>query len=462
MQEVKEAKRSAIFLADPKLKGEAVNVVLSALSDWDIGIFRDWSQIAKNNIDAKVGVFFIADSEGKDDESLYMLNQTLAQLKELEWVAIATKRQLSLTDYVSILARYASDYFTYPLNGTGNQLSERLGHVHGMATLRAQFRALSTTKRHLDIVGESSAMKKIYDLIPRLARSTAPVLITGDTGTGKELIAKTIHDQSGRAKSPFIPVNCGAIPDNLVESELFGHRKGAFTGADQDKIGLIQAADRGTLLLDEIGDLPAAQQVKLLRFLQEGTVTPIGATRPLKVDARVIAATHANLEQSALEGGFRSDLFYRLNVLQIHMPSLSERVEDIEVLANYFLSIFNAEATAKISGFSDQTLSAMRDHHWRGNVRELMNRIRKGVVLCQSRYIEPEDIGLSRDTQCQPGDSANKTLDLADSVNAAQKEAIKNALKTSDYNISKAARDLGVSRMTLYRLLQKHDIQNVG
>ncbi|HBD12072.1 MAG TPA: sigma-54-dependent Fis family transcriptional regulator [Porticoccaceae bacterium] len=463
MQGIKETtKRNAIFLADPKLSVNAIDVILTALSNWNLRVFRDWSQVRESAIDAQVGLFFLADSGTDNSEPRHALNRTLAQLKQVEWVAITTENQLGNAEYTSLLARYASDYFTYPFDGLEHRLEETLGHTHGMARLRAEYRAPSSNKQHFDIVGESPAMKKIYDLIPRLARSTAPVLISGDTGTGKELIAKTIHEQSGRAKGPFIPVNCGAIPDNLVESELFGHRKGAFTGADHDKIGLIQAADGGTLLLDEIGDLPALQQVKLLRFLQEGTITPVGATRPAKVDARVIAATHVDLEQSSLDGKFRSDLFYRLNVLQLHAPSLSERIEDIEVLADYFLDIYNDEATTKISGFAEQTLRAMRNHNWRGNVRELMNRIRKGVVLCQSRYIEPEDIGLSSGIKAETSSGNGKVVHLADSVSAAQKQAIKNALQTSDYNISKAARELGVSRMTLYRLLEKHDIQHAS
>ncbi len=430
--------------------------VVEALSEWIVHPATDWQSLDGPSSPPSVGLFFISDEAASDAASLSALNRLLSRHKGVEWIAISTQTQLENPAYTELLAHHVNDYFTYPLIDLTHRLNETLGHASGMAKLRAaQHQHRQKDQSDFGIIGTSPAMKKIYNLMPRLASSVAPILISGDTGTGKELIANTIHNLSPRGSAPFIAVNCGAIPENLVESELFGHSKGAFTGADSDKIGLIQAADGGTLLLDEIGDLPPSQQVKLLRFLQEGTINPVGCIKPVEINARVIAATHIDLEKAMLNGDFREDLFYRLNVLQIHTPNLKERPTDIEVLARHFLEMFKDEASTVINGFSDSTIAAMKIHHWRGNVRELMNRIRKGVVLCTTRLIEPEDIGL---TLAPESADNNKIIHLADCVGVAEKEAVLDALHATQHNVSKAARKLNVSRMTLYRLLQKHQI----
>jgi len=253
-------------------------------------------------------------------------------------------------------------------------------------------------------------------------------------------------------KEPFIAVNCGALPTNLIQSELFGHEKGAFTGAHQRKIGRIESAAGGTLFLDEIGDLALDLQVNLLRFLQEKTIERVGGTEKIHVDVRVIAATHVDLERAVKEGRFREDLYYRLNVLHLNVPSLREREQDIELLARFFFDKFAKEKNRNVKGFRRDTLQAMNDYEWPGNVRELINRIRRAMVMCDNRLITTADLGLERRL------SQRRLTTLDEARTRAEKEAIQYSLRFNRNNVSQAARQLGVSRVTLYRLMEKYQI----
>ena len=307
-----------------------------------------------------------------------------------------------------------------------------------------------------EIIGDSDPIQKLLRDIGKIARADAPVLISGDSGTGKELIARAIHQNSVlRSQQPFVVVNCGAIPAELIESELFGHVKGAFTGADKSTVGRIATADGGTLFLDEIADLPLSHQVKLLRFLQEGSIDPVGSHKPKQVDVRVLAASHVKLEEAVSAGKFREDLFFRLNVLNLHSPRLAERKDDIELLAYHYLRLFLASMVSPARDFSGDALIALKCHSWSGNVRELMNRIQKALVMCDGNLLEPEDLGLNN----PPARTNAEVIDLESVREAAEKKALKNALDHADNNISKAARALSVSRMTLYRLLDKHKLR---
>ena len=314
----------------------------------------------------------------------------------------------------------------------------------------------SRQARQTGIIGDSDLIKKLLRDIEKIARANAPVLISGASGTGKELIARAIHQNNPqRADHPFVVVNCGAIPAELIESELFGHLKGAFTGADRSTIGRIASADGGTLFLDEIADLPLSHQVKLLRFLQEGSIDPVGSHRPRQVDVRVVAASHVKLEEAVNAGKFREDLFFRLNVLNLHSPRLAERKGDIETLAYHYLQLFLASTVSPARAFSGDALIALKCHSWSGNVRELMNRIQKALVMCDGSLVEPEDLGLD-----SPPHRCNAdVIDLESVRVAAERKALKNALDHAGNNISKAARALAVSRMTLYRLLDKHKLR---
>lgn len=302
------------------------------------------------------------------------------------------------------------------------------------------------------MVGTVPAMQKVFNTIRRVASVDAPVFIQGESGTGKELAARAIHERSLRACAPFIAVNCGALPGNLIQSELFGHEKGAFTGANQRKIGQIEAASHGTLFLDEIGDLPLELQVNLLRFLEEKTIQRIGSVEETQVDVRVLSATHVDLEKAVEEGRFREDLYHRLNVLQVELPPLRQRQEDIEILAKFFFQKFIEDKPMKVKGFSQEALTLIRQYHWPGNIRELINRVRRAMVMCEQRLIKPADLGLERRY-------ANRTLiTLEQARNNAEKEALVSALCRNKHKVKKAAAELGVSRVTLYRLMEKHEL----
>lgn len=298
------------------------------------------------------------------------------------------------------------------------------------------------------IVGACASMQEVYRRARKIASTDVSVLITGETGTGKELIARELHQNSRRKDGPFVVINCGAIPENLLESELFGHVKGAFTGAVHTRIGRFQAAHGGTLFLDEIGELPVALQVKLLRALQEREVTKVGDTEPEAVDTRVLAATNRILEDEIKRQNFREDLYYRLNVVNIHLPPLRERIEDLELLATFFLQRSNKSHEREVRGFSKEARAAMRAYRWPGNVRELENRVNKGVVMTDGTMILPEDLDLN-------ASAIEPLLPLAEAKERFVYQYIQEALRRSGQNRSQAARDLGVDPRTIFRYLER-------
>jgi transcriptional regulator with PAS, ATPase and Fis domain len=299
-----------------------------------------------------------------------------------------------------------------------------------------------------EIVGTSPPMQQVFRKVEKIAATDISVLITGETGTGKELIAREIHNRSPRTGKPFITINCGAIPENLLESELFGHVKGAFTGAVANKQGKFQAADAGTLFLDEIGEMPIELQVKILRALQERIVYRVGDTRPETCDIRIVAATNRDLEKEIANGRFREDLYYRLNVVNVELPPLRQRGEDVLVIARYLLSRYTREYDVKVKGLSPNAAVAIRKHAWPGNIRELENRIKKAIVLCDSSVIGPDDLGLT-------GDVLPQILTLADAKDKFQRDYINEVLALNNGNRTKTARDLGVDPRTVFRHLEK-------
>ncbi len=299
-----------------------------------------------------------------------------------------------------------------------------------------------------EIVGTSPPMQQVFRKVEKIAVTDISVLITGETGTGKELIAREIHNRSPRAGKPFITINCGAIPENLLESELFGHVKGAFTGAVANKLGKFQAADAGTLFLDEIGEMPIELQVKILRALQERVVYRVGDTRPETCDIRIVAATNRDLEKEIAQGRFREDLYYRLNVVNVELPPLRQRGEDVLVIARYLLSRYSREYDVKVKGLSPNAAVAIRKHAWPGNIRELENRIKKAIVLCESSVIGPDDLGLT-------GDVLPQILTLAEAKDKFQRDYINEVLALNNGNRTKTARDLGVDPRTVFRHLEK-------
>lgn len=307
-----------------------------------------------------------------------------------------------------------------------------------------------------EMVGTSPAMRQIFDMIRKVGTSDMPVLITGETGTGKELTAKAIHERSRRKKGPFVPINCGAIPETLLESELYGHERGAFTGALQLKKGKFEAADGGTLFLDEVGDLLPSLQVKLLRFLQEGTFERVGGQQTLRLDLRVITATNVDLQAAIAKNAFREDLYYRLGMLHIHLPPLRERGEDTLLMATTFLKRAAAFSAGKrIRGYTREAVETIQSYHWPGNVRELSNRVRRATVMAEGPEITPQDLGLT----CEASPSAHSLDSLRAAHRRIEMELIIKAMSVHHGNLSRAAQELEVSRSTLYRKIKEFRLE---
>ena len=311
------------------------------------------------------------------------------------------------------------------------------------------------SRQYGDLVGAGGSMREVFRRIEKVAATDISVLVSGETGTGKEVVAREIHRRSPRAQGAFVAVNCGAIPETLLESELFGHVKGAFTGAIATRPGRFQAAHGGTLFLDEIGEMPAALQVKLLRAIQDRAVTKVGETRPEPVDIRVVAATNRVLEDEIQRGRFREDLYYRLNVVSIRLPPLRDRGEDVVVLAKYFLQKYGREYGSRVRGFTPASLVAMRKYAWPGNIRELENRVKKAVVLADRALVSAEDLDL-RPENLEP------ILALAQAKDEFQKRYINEVLERNGGNRTKTAKDLGVDPRTIFRHLERLDAERRG
>jgi len=368
----------------------------------------------------------------------------------LEWVGAFEPEVVAMPACRDLIVDHLFDHHTTPINA--GKLASTLGHAHGHAALRRASRESQAPSRDASIVGNSPAAQELLRQILRIAKVDAPVLVCGESGSGKELTAQAIHRHSSRANGPFVPVNCGAIQATLIQSELFGHEKGAFTGASKEGRGLIEAANGGTIFLDEIGDLSLELQINLLRFLQEKTINRVGSTRSIRVDARVIAATHVDLEKAVAKGSFREDLFYRLNVVPLRVPSLRERSADVGMLAEHFFGQFAAEKGPQLKGFSRRAIVALCEHEWPGNVRELINRVRRAMVMAEGRLVTPTDLGLVEREDDRAWDA------LEEARTRAERGAISVSLQQAGRNVTEAAKQLGVSRMTLYRLMAKHGI----
>ncbi len=336
---------------------------------------------------------------------------------------------------------------TAPLVTEGGEL---LGGVEVFRDLSAMIkmqRMLDSRYRLVDIIGKSPVMRRIFDMLPLVAESDSTVLVSGASGTGKELLARTIHALGPRRRGPFVPVNCAAIPETLLEAELFGHRKGAFTDAKRDRPGRIAAAEGGTLFLDEIGELPRSMQVKVLRFLQERKYEPLGFDQSIDANVRVVTATNRDLARMVQEKEFREDLYFRINVVQIQIPPLSERPEDIPLLVEHFVKMYREKTGRAITGLSEAAMAVLMSYHFPGNVRELENIIERAFILCQGSRIEPDHFSL---------DLSGRSLLARDfGRQAAEAAAIREALARSGGNRSRAARELGVHRITLLRRMKR-------
>jgi two-component system NtrC family response regulator len=387
------------------------------------------------------------------EEGLRLLEEILSKKAQTKVIVITGNTdKINAVRAVSI---GAYDYHTKPVDLEElrivikravhlSRLEHQVSELHLMVAGELQFHGMVAT---------SQPMMDLFERARKVARTDYPVLIQGESGTGKERLAQAIHAMSDRSEMPLVIIDCGSIPENLLESELFGHEKGSFTGAHARQIGKVERAHGGTLVLDEIGELPLQLQVKLLRFIQEGTIERIGGKEPLSIDARMIATTNVDLKKAVDEGRFREDLYYRLNVVPLFMPALKDRPDDILLLARYFLDSFSKEIGPRFKGFSSAAIDAMMKHNWKGNIREMQNRIKRAVVMAEGDYIQPQDIDLNDTTVEGISQTLKKIRD------SAEISAIRHALAHNSGNISKAAHDLDVSRPTLHDLIKKHGIK---
>jgi two-component system response regulator HydG len=359
----------------------------------------------------------------------------------------------SIESAVKAMRSGASDYLLKPFKP--DQLSLVMERIICQQKITLEYQYL---KGHLEqitrfdnIIGQSAPMKKLYSIIPEVARSDASILITGETGTGKELVAKAIHAKSRRAELPFIAINCGALPDTLMESELFGHKKGAFTGAAHARKGFLEIVSGGTLFLDEIGDISPKMQVDLLRVLEEKQMFSVGSETPVEVDFRLVSATRHNLETRILERGFREDFYYRINVINIQLPALRERKDDIALLARHFMEKYSHETTKTVDRITPAAIRLLTTYDWPGNVRELENAIERAVVLSKSRTLDAGDFSFLQ----PPRASALKDQALK----AVQKEHILRVLDEQDWQITRSAEILGINRATLHKIIKRDQLK---
>ena len=362
----------------------------------------------------------------------------------------------SIEDAIACLRNGAADYILKPFEM--DDLIIRINRIFEMQTVRARCASLEERCRqeHQEIIGESGAIRKIFSLINQIGPTDSTVLINGESGTGKELAANALHRASRRADKPYIRINCAAIPDGLLESEFFGHEKGAFTGAHAKKLGRFELADGGTLLLDEIGDLPLGLQAKLLRVIEEGECERLGGTRTIKVDVRLLCSTAKDLKEEADAGRFRQDLLYRLSVIPLRLPALRERVEDVPLLVNHFLHGFSRKRGMALS-LSDEAMQCLLCYDFPGNVRELKNIIERVSVLSPGPVIIPEDMPADlRSTGLQ---NNGTTMLLSEAMAKAEKQYIVNALHQSGGNRTRAAGALGISRKNLWEKMKQHRIE---
>ncbi len=366
----------------------------------------------------------------------------------------------SVESAVEAMKQGAMDYVTKPIDIEALKLA--VAKALDYEALRTENQEL---KKRLgeqfdfgNIIGRSAAMQKVFETLSLVAPSDATVLITGESGTGKELIASALHQNSPRKAGPFIKVNCAALHENLLESELFGHEKGAFTGADSRRLGRFELADHGTLFLDEIGDMSLPTQAKILRVLQEGELERLGGSKTVKVDVRLVAATHKDLTAMVAEGTFRQDLFFRLSVVPIELPALNKRTEDIPVLADFFLRRYAKKNKKDIKGFHPQALMLLARYSWPGNIRELENTVERAVILCLGEQITPKELPpqmLPKDFQFTGGQTAaSGGLTLKD----MEREAIRATLEQTGGNKSRAARHLGIARQTLLNKIKEYGL----
>jgi two-component system NtrC family response regulator len=389
---------------------------------------------------------------GDPEEGLATLSELLALERLAKIVIITGQGEKSIA--LRAIGAGAYDFLIKPVDAEELKVLLRRGfHVASLEMEYRQMRQMMGGAAFEGMMGSSPAIRTVFDSIRKVATTEAPVLLLGESGTGKEMAARAIHQSSSRKDGPFIAINCSAIPETLLESELFGHEKGSFTGAHAQRKGRFEMANGGTLFLDEIGEIPLPLQVKLLRFLQEQCIERVGGRQPIQIDARVVTATNADLKKGMTAGTFREDLFYRLAVVQLVLPPLRDREGDVRLLGQYFLQRFAAQSNKTGLAFDQEALRALDRHPWPGNVRQLENCIRRAVIMCEGKRLTVRDLELAPAGQ----ESATNLKDARENL---EREMIQNALRKHSGKIAPAATELGVSRPTLYDLMEKLGIAN--
>jgi DNA-binding NtrC family response regulator len=408
-------------------------------------------QDALKKVEAEEFDLVITDLKMEGIDGMQVLEQTLKM--NPQFIVIMMTAFASVESAVEAMKKGASDYIVKPflnedVKMTVKRLLEHKKVLMENLVLRQQ---LSQQFGCSEFIGVSPQIMKVFEMLEKVIPTRSNILILGDSGTGKGLIAEMVHCNSQRKDKPFISINCSAIPENLLESELFGYRKGAFTGAASDKKGLITMADQGTLFLDEIGDMPPSLQAKVLKVIESGEVLPLGDTKSQFVDVRIIAATNKNLEEEVKEGRFREDLYYRLNVIEVKVPSLSERKEDIDVLTRHFMEKYSRENKKKVIGVTDEAMELLKNYTWPGNIRELRNIIERAVVLSGTENIGVEE--LPERVKSQQGLKRAQTL--KEKMDHYEENVIKKALHVHNGNKEETAKDLDIDLATLYRKIKK-------
>jgi DNA-binding NtrC family response regulator len=442
--------RKLLVLSSAAVEDEVIQKISAA--DWEVYSAQDPSQarVLLTEQSFRVGLALLFSCE--PERSIQWVIDLMLSRRKMQWVIALPRPCVERKSLSNLIAEWCYDYHTLPIDT--QRLVVTLGHAYGMAELtETHLRQQREAEAQYGLIGNSPAMQTLFRGIQKAAEVDVPVLITGEIGTGKELVARVIHENSSRAAAPFMAVNCEALTSDLIQSELFGHEKGAFAGASERRIGQVEAATGGTLFLDEVVSLGLEAQANLLRFLEEKKIRRLGGSKPIPANVRVIAATHTSIEQAIREGRFREDLFYRLNVLHLRAPTLRERRGDVELLARYFFNKFSAEVKTVAKGFNRDALEVINRYDWPGNVRELMNRVRRAVLLSEGPYISPGDLELERRSL------GRGFVTLDEARMAADREVIQATLLRTRFNIARAAQELSVSRMTLYRLMEKYDIR---
>lgn len=445
-------KRNLILFQPPDFSNEIYHEL--SMTQWDVYLAHDIQQASdlcgKHNF--PVGLCLI---DNWDNAS--QLKRLFNGSESINWIMglpSENKAEMPLSStHRELLADHSIfGHLTIPVDK--ERLFFALGYAYGMHEVSNHLQnQIDDSSFSLGIIGNSPPMQKLFLQLKKVCNEDCTVLITGETGTGKELIANAIHKHSARSVKPLIAVNCSAFPKDLIQAELFGYEKGAFSGAQQRKIGLIESAQGGTLFLDEAGDLPYEQQGNLLRFLEERKIRRVGGSEKIPVNVRIIAATHVELKKAVQNGAFREDLYYRLRVLQIETPPLRARENDIELLAVYFFKKFSKSKSYKAKGFSTDALYLLNNYDWPGNVRELMNCICQAVVMSENRLLTPADLGLEKRLR----DRTLQTLEEARAL--AECESISTCLQHTNYNMTRAAEMLGITRVSLYRLVEKYKLK---